>query len=195
MENETLGPHQSLQIIESMINTAKNRLSSNGHLYLLWGWVVLICSLLHFAGIYWKLFDQPQMVWFGTWVAGIYQMIYLSRHGRKKKITNYTDDILSAIWLVFVGCGAVTGFVVIRLANWEVMYALILMLYGIPTILSGVVLRFRPLIIGGLICWSLSAIATFVPLLYNLLLISVAVVVAWIVPGYLLNKKYIEQLN
>jgi hypothetical protein len=195
MENETLGPHQALQIIESMINTAKNRLSSNGHLYLLWGWVVLTCSLLHFAGIYWKLFPQPEVVWLGTWVAGIYQVIYLWRHGRKKKITNYTDDILRAIWLVFVCCGAVTAFVVIRLANWQVMYALILMLYGIPTILSGVVLRFRPLIVGGLICWSLSAIATIVPLMYNLLLIAVAVVVAWIVPGYLLNKKYIMQLN
>lgn len=195
MENGTLGPHQSLQIIESMINTAKNRLSDSGHLYLLWGWVVFSCSLLHFAGLYWKLVEQPQMVWLGTWIAGIYQMIYLLRRDRKKKATNYTDDILKAIWLVFVGCGVITGFVVTRLANWEVMYALILMLYGIPTILSGVVLRFRPLVVGGLICWALSAIATFLPLLYNLLLVALAVVSAWIVPGYLLNKKYSEQLK
>jgi hypothetical protein len=34
----------SIALIESMINKAKNQFSDNGHLYLLWGWVIFICS-------------------------------------------------------------------------------------------------------------------------------------------------------
>jgi hypothetical protein len=190
MAEEKFDPLQSLQLIENMINRAKNSLSDNGHLYLLWGWVVLACSLIHFAAINWQLWNQPEMIWLLTWGALIYQMIYLSRREKKKQVNSYADEILKAVWLVFVGCGGITGFVISRNGSWEAMYPLILMLYGIPTILSGTILRFKPLVAGGIICWVLSIAGVFLPLLYNLLLVSVAVFCAWIIPGYLLQKRF-----
>lgn len=190
MENEKLEPQQSLQIIENMIKRAKNSVSENGHLYLLWGWVIFACSLLHFIGIQFTNWSRPEIVWMLTLAAVVYQFIYLARTARKKVVNSYADDVLSAVWLVFVGCGLLTGFVTGRNGNWEIMYPLILMLYGMPTILSGIILRFKPLIVGGFVCWALSIAASFVPLLYNLLFIAVAVVAAWIIPGYLLRSKH-----
>lgn len=190
MQTEKIEPLQSIQLIESMINRAKNRMSDNGHLYLLWGWVLLICSLGHFSAIRWQLIARPELIWSLTWLAFLYQTLYLVKKKRKSRVSSYTDDILKAVWLVFIGCGLITAIVVRRLTGWETMYPLILMLYGIPTILSGAVLRFKPLIAGGLACWVLSIVAVFVPLLYNLLLVSIAVVAAWIIPGYLMQKKY-----
>jgi hypothetical protein len=190
MEKEKLDPHQSLQIIENMIHRAKNSFSENGHLYLLWGWVILACSLLHFVALKFQLWQSPEMIWMLTWAALIYQIIYIARQAKKQVVNSYAGDMLKAIWLVFIGCGLIMGFVTSRNGNWEMMYPLILMLYGMPTILSGIVLRFRPLVAGGLICWALSIAGGFIPLLYNLLLVAVAVVAAWIIPGYLLRSKY-----
>jgi hypothetical protein len=46
MQQEEFSPQDSLHLIESMINKARNRFSENGHLYLLWGWVILVCSVV-----------------------------------------------------------------------------------------------------------------------------------------------------
>jgi hypothetical protein len=193
MENEKMEPVQSLLLIESMIRTAKNRFSDNGHLYLLWGWVVLICSVGHFAAIQWNLFGHPEWIWGLTWVALLYQTVYLIRLKKKIRVSTYADDILKAIWLVFVGCGLLLAVVVGRLGDWNTMYPLILMLYGIPTILSGTVLRFKPLVWGGIICWMLCMVSVFLPLRYNLLMVSLAVIAAWIIPGYLMKQKFAKE--
>ena len=191
MEEEKFEPIQSLQLIESMINHAKNKLSDNGHLYLLWGWVVLVCSIGQFAAIKWQLVNRPEWIWSLTWLAFLYQTIYLARRKKKSRVNTYTDELLKAVWIVFVGCGLIMGVVVSKGGSWETMYPLILMLYGVPTILSGVILRFKPLVAGGLICWVLSIVAPFIPLLYNLLLVAVAVIAAWIIPGYLMQKRFV----
>jgi hypothetical protein len=193
MENEKMEPVHSLMLIESMIRTAKNRFSDNGHLYLLWGWVVLICSVGHFAAIQWNLFGHPEWIWGLTWVALLYQTVYLIRLKKKIRVSTYTDDILKAIWLVFVGCGLLLAVVVGRLGDWNTMYPLILMLYGIPTILSGTVLRFKPLVWGGIICWMLCMVSVFLPLRYNLLMVSLAVIAAWIIPGYMMKQKFAKE--
>lgn len=41
MQPENFSPKDSLQLIDQMINQAKNRFSENGFLYLLWGWLIL----------------------------------------------------------------------------------------------------------------------------------------------------------
>lgn len=73
--------------------------------------------------------------------------------------------------------------------------AMCLVLYGMPTILSGVILKFRPLIIGGFICWALVVVSIFIPVEYHLLLIAIAVIAAWIIPGYMLQNLYGRQNN
>ena len=49
MQDENITQQQSLVIIESMINKAKNQFSENGFAYLLWGWVILFCSVSQFV--------------------------------------------------------------------------------------------------------------------------------------------------
>jgi hypothetical protein len=193
MENEKMEPVQSLRLIESMINNARNRFSDNGHLYLLWGWVVLICSVGHFVALKWNLLNRPDFIWALTWVALIYQTVYLVRQKKKIRVSTYTDDIVKTIWMVFAGCGFLLAVVIGKLGNWNIMYPLILMLYGIPTILSGTVLRFKPLVWGGINCWILCIISVFLPLMYNLLMVSLAVIAAWIIPGYLMKQKFAKE--
>ncbi len=191
-EQKEFSPQQSLAVIQSMIDTARNRFSENGHLYLLWGWVVLVCSIAQFVLLY---YDYPQhyMVWMLTWVAFIYQTIYLIRNKRKVKVKTYADRLLGFIWMVFVVMMFLFGFLFGRELGDE-YYRLVspgfLALYGMPTFLSGIVLRFKPLIVGGVSCWVLSIVSNYTPHDFQLLFLAAAMVIAWIIPGYLLRMKY-----
>jgi cobalamin biosynthesis protein CobD/CbiB len=56
-------------------------------------------------------------------------------------------------------------------------------------------MQFTPLKIGGVACWILAIMSTFFLPIYYLLFLAAAVIVAWIIPGYLLRKKYNQQNN
>ncbi len=194
MEKETGLSHlEGLEIIQSMINKAKDRFSENGHLYLLWGWVVFICSVTEFVMLNYTRFEYHYLVWTVCWLVVIYQTFYLARRKKKEQVRTYTHDILGYVWLAFVVSMFLMGFLFGRILG-EQYYLMVspgfLVLYGIPTFLSGIILRFRPLLIGGIACWVLSVIAAFVPPQFQLLFLSAAMLIAWIIPGYLLRSKY-----
>jgi hypothetical protein len=194
MEKKTGFSHlEGLEIIQSMINRAKDRFSENGHLYLLWGWVVFLCSIAEFVLLHMVGYEHHYAVWALCWVAVVYQVIYLSKKKKRERVKTYTDDIVGFVWLAFVVSMFLMGFLFGRImgeAYYKIFAPGFLVLYGIPTFLSGIILRFRPLIIGGIACWVLSVVASFITSAYQLLFLSMAVLVAWIIPGYMLRAKY-----
>lgn len=193
MQSKNFSPKDSLLLIDSMISQAKNRFTDNGFLYLLWGWVIFACSLFHFAAIKLSLFKHPEWVWTLTWGAVIFQVIYLVKAKKKEKVKTYSDGIIDAIWICFGICMLVLTIVMGRFNLWIYINSLVLIFYGIPTFLSGFVMRFTPLKIGGVICWVLAIVSTFLLPVYYLLLLASAVLIAWIIPGYLLRKKFKNQ--
>jgi hypothetical protein len=193
MQSENFSPKDSLLLIDSMINQAKNRFTENGFLYLLWGWLILISAVGHFVLLKLQLFKHPEIIWMSCWVAIIFQIIFLVRKKKKEKVKTYSDGIVDNIWMCFGICMMVLSIIVSKNNLWMYMYPIILMLYGIPTFLSGVVMQFTPLKIGGISCWVLAVVATFFLPVYYLLLLAVAVLIAWIIPGYLLRKKFKNQ--
>lgn len=195
MQQDNFSPKDSLQLINNMINQAKNRFSENGFLYLLWGWLILFCSIGHFTLLHLKWINHPEIIWASTWVAVIFQIIYLVKTKKKEKVKNYSDNIIGYIWTSFGATMLIIALLLNRYDVWLMLYSVLLMLYGIPTFLSGVVMQFKPLRIGGIICWLLAIASTFLPVIYGLLLVAAAVVAAWIIPGYLLRKKYNQQNN
>jgi hypothetical protein len=193
MQTENFSPKDSLQLINSMIGQAKNRFTENGFLYLLWGWAIFGCAIFHFTAIKLSLFNKPELVWMITWGVVIFQIIYLARIKKKEKVKTYSDGIIDAIWICFGICMLVLVIVIGRFNLWVYINSLALLLYGIPTFLSGFVMRFTPLKLGGISCWLLAIASTFTAPVYYLLMIAGAVLIAWIIPGYLLRKKFKNQ--
>lgn len=186
-------PQDSLQFIESMINKAKNRFNENGHLYLLWGWVIFCCSVLHFILSYWNISKNPQFVWMFTWVALIYQSVYIARRKKTVRVKTYMDEMIGSVWFVFVMLMLLTGFITGKAGAWNIMYPLFLVLYGVPTFLTGAFIKFMPLQVGAACCWLLALASGFVPYQYQVLFISLAVICAWVIPGYLLRSRFKKQ--
>jgi len=191
MENDEvkLSESESLLLIASMINKAKNRFSESGTLYLLWGWLILICCIVQFIGFY--FFDtDAYYIWFSTWFLLIYQIFYLRKKIKTQKIRTYTEEINGFVWLVFFICMILVAFIGIQFKKYEIIGPMILVLYGMPTFLSGIILKFKPLIIGGICCWIIASVSPFINIDYQLLLTSAAVISGWIIPGYLLKQKF-----
>jgi hypothetical protein len=197
MEKESgFSGQESLELIQSMINRARHQFSENGHLYLIWGWVVLLCSVGQFILMNVVNYEKHYLVWTLTWVAVIYQTIYLYKKKKSRTVRTYTDDILSFVWVVFIILMFLFGYLfgsVLGQEYYKFINPGFLALYGMPTFLSGVIIRFRPLQIGAVCCWVLSAIAPYVPYRYQILLLSAGVIAAWIVPGYILRARYKKQ--
>lgn len=195
-DNPNISPSESLQIISKMIHSVKKRYSENGFLYLLWGWAVFFCSLAQFILLHFFQSPYHGLVWMLTWVVLIYQVIYLRKKNAVSNVRVYTDAIIGYVWISFVVMLCIFSFQISCLSadgRQVMLIPGILALYGLPVFLCGIILRFKPLIIGGICCWVLSVLAVFVPYEYQVLLISLSMLVAWIWPGYSLRQNYKEE--
>jgi len=196
MSQENFSAEQSLQVIHQMIEKAKNQFSENGHLYLLWGWIVFICSVAQFVLLKFVKYEHHYYVWGLTWLAVIYQIFYLRKQNKKQKIQTYADKMAGYIWISFFILLMLAGFSIGKIGGdnyYKLFGPIFLAIYGVPTFLSGVFLRFKPLVIGGIGCWLLSVVAHFIPYDFQLLLLSAAMIIAWIIPGYALQKRHKTQ--
>ena len=194
MNEENFDPKQSLLLIESMINRAKDKFAEDGSMYLLWGWVVFVCSLTQFVLMHFFKYPYHYVVWFASWIIVIYQLVYIRKKIKRRRVRTYTGYILGYVWLTFVIVIFLLAFLIGRLTEGDYyihISPILLTIYGIPIFLSGIILRFKPLIIGGIGCWILSIAAMLIDNYdYQFLLIPLAMIIAWIIPGYLLRAKY-----
>jgi len=190
--NNDFSPQQSIQLIESMINRAKDKYAEDGFMYLVWGWLVFGGSLMQFLLLHTFHYPKHYLVWLITIPAFIYQVFYMRKKYEHPKVVTYTDSIIGYVWITFVISMALIGFNLgsHKLADSAIWYSIILALYGMPTFLSGIILRFPPLVVGGICCWILSVVSVFVPYEFQMFLLSIAMIVAWIIPGYKLRARY-----
>jgi hypothetical protein len=65
----------------------------------------------------------------------------------------------------------------------------ILMLAAIPTFISGFIVRFNPLILGGISFWVFALIAYFAGPSLSQLAVPAAMLTGYLIPGYMLKSK------
>ena len=195
-END-FSPQQSLQLIESMINRAKDKYAEDGLMYLIWGWLVFGCSLLQFLLMHVFQYQHHYIVWLATIPAFIYQAFYISKKHKQQTVVTYTDSIIGFVWITFAVVIVLLGFLVGLLTTGDYythIIHILLAIYGMPVFLTGVIIRFKPLIYGGIACWILCIVSTFIKIYdYQFLCIPLAMLLAWIIPGYMLRAKYKSQ--
>ena len=187
-----LTEQESFKIIQEMIATSRSKIKDNSFFFLLWGWLVLIASLTHYSFIRFNIsHEYAYLPWpilmFGGMIVSIIAGIRL---GKQAKVISHFDKMMMFLWWGF----CITLFIVLIVASfgkisWESAYALIIALYGLGTFVSGGVLKFKPLIIGGIASWVISVVALFVAPANVLLLIALSIIVAYLIPGYMLKSK------
>jgi hypothetical protein len=186
-----LSEAQSFDIIQKMINTVKTEIDDNSFYNLLWGWLVFLASLGHFLLLR-TGYAHPYITWALMPAGGIVTMVYAFRHERHKKVRTYLDDLMKYVLIAFlVSLGLVLFFMSRLQLN---TYPMVMMVYGIWLFISGGTIRFKPLMIGGVINWLLSMAAFFVAFDTQLLLLALAVLSGYIIPGYLFRAKFTQRV-
>jgi hypothetical protein len=189
MENEekTMTGEESLKIITDMINKTKINIRQSSFHLLFWGWLIFACSLSEY--LLWKFtgFAHPYYVWLFV-VPGVFvSFIYGFMTGRKTKVSTYADRLYMWTWMGFLI--AATVLFIIQWKRMDLFAPYILLLAGFPTFVSGFVLKFRPLVIGGIIFWIVALFVSFAGPSVAPLGMPFAVIFGYLIPGYMLKNK------
>jgi hypothetical protein len=178
---------ESLKIITEMINKTKINFSQSIFHLLLWGWLIFACSLIEFLAGRLTSFAKPWLIWYLT-IPGVFvSMIFGFIKGRKAKTYTYGDMINMWTWLGYIVSASIL-FILMK-DSMEGIPPFILMLTGLPTVVSGFTIRFKPLILGGLSMWILSLVARFGGPDIAPFAVPVAMVTGFLIPAYLLRRK------
>jgi hypothetical protein len=189
MENEKsiMSNEESLRIIRSMIESTKQDLRDNGSWFLLWGWLVFIACVLHYV-LMEVGYEKPYQAWSLMILGGVISIIKGFREEKSQKVKTHIDEFMKYVLVAFlVSLFIVLGFMSKLGLN---TYPLIMMVYGFWLFISGGVINFRPLQIGGIINWILAITAFFVGFELQLLILGIAVLLGYIIPGYILRNRY-----
>ncbi len=188
MEEKELNINESLSIINSMINRAQNNLSDNSFYFIFWGWLVFSSALIHYCLLQLEV-EKAYCVWLLMPLGGIVSFIYGARKKKKEKVKTYLGTYMTYLW-GSLGISLLLVLFMMEKIGVTPVYSFLLIIYGIGTFVSGGMLRFKPLINGGLICFLLSVVSVFVDFDIQLLLIAAAILVSYIIPGHLLKAKF-----
>jgi len=189
MENEEkmMSGEESLRIITEMLNKTRVNIRQGSFHLLFWGWMIVICSLGEYILDHFTNMVNPWYVWLlvipGMFVSFAYGIIT----GRKAKTHTYADKIWMWTWMAFL----ISMFVlfIVHSKSMETISAYILLLVGFPTFISGIIIRFRPLIVGGISFWIFALLVHFGGPTIGPLGVPVSMIVGYLIPGYILKSK------
>lgn len=212
-QEKPLSEKESLALITMMINKAKDSYYDTGISAMMWGAVIAFCSLEKLAELQFG-YRLPFDIYLLTIVAVIPQIILSIRENKERKVKSYDDAYMDYIWTGFGICIflmiVITNVIYNNLdpairhynelakgrTDWtdfdfsEFTMPLFLMLYGLPTFITGAACKFRPMLWGGLFCWACCVVALFTSIKIDLLLTAASAIMAWFIPGILMQKEY-----
>ena len=189
-----LTPQESLALIRSMIDKSKDSVANDSFYFLLWGWLVFVCCISSFLLLTYFQYPKHYLVWLLMPVGGIISAVYGSRKVKMRRTKTFVDDALKSLWLS-LGLAFVV-LVIVNAINHQAnnqLFTYYILLYAIGTFVSGKMLHFRPLVIGGLINFALVVVSIYFDSEFQLLIGGLAILTSYIIPGHLLRIKSQKQ--
>ncbi len=180
----TFDPSQRLQLIAETIAKTKDNISEHNVCFLLWGWLIAIASFLFFilhAFTAFQLYFLPFPI---LVAAGIITTVIYYK-GKRFSSDTYLSYFLKRLWLV-LGIAFIIV-VAISVVEQNPPFTYTLLICGTGTLVSGMVMQFKPLNYGGVLFLVCCVLSVFVPDSYKPLLQGAAVCGGYLVPGYLLK--------
>jgi len=186
-DSKMMNGDESLKLITEMIQKTRSNIKQGSFHLLFWGWLILFCSLAEFLLTYFSDFKYPYLVWMLTLPGLIVSLIYGYRTGRKQLVHTYADKLNMWTWYAFIAAMIIVFTLLSDRLNDVLPF--ILLLAGYATFMSGIIIRFKPLIFGGISFWVFAVIAYFTEPMVAQILFSVAIITGYLIPGYLLRKS------
>ena len=193
-QNKVFTPEESMRLITQSLSNFKKNYREKSKYTLLWGWVVMLASFTHFGLLkyllYTENYDQIMLASILNWciaaLTGYGIQLILVRKSRKKDSTlSHLDRFYIILWRATAIGIVVISFLSIRFSINPPPF--IFAITGLATLASGWVIRFRPLILGGISFFVFSIITAYITNEYQLLISALAIILGYLIPGYLLR--------
>lgn len=219
MINENFSEKESLSIIQEMIQKVKSDYHESGTSAILWGTAVGIAGLVSYLQIEFD-FTIGFDIWFIVLFAILPQIYISYKESKTKKIKTYYDSALDYVWMTYgitlfgiiFYANVVPGASQNLISNegWELVKhykngskpdeplkpfllslgSLFILIYAFPTIITGLLQKCKPMIVGGIICYILFIVSCYTEFKYDMLFSGIAGMVAWLIPGLILRFKF-----
>ena len=195
MEKNELTAEESFKIISKAISNFKMNYKESSKIFLLWGWVLTLASISNFV-ILKILFSQglhssSGFYSLGNWllffIIGFTIFYFIDRKMHKvKKVYTIIDGYFKNLWTVSAASFFIATAICIKL---EINPPpIMLLIAGIATTTSGLLIKFKPLTIGGISFFLFSIAATFITNEYIALIVGAAIICGYLIPGYYLKS-------
>lgn len=181
---------KQIQYIEEMIATTKGNLSSGSIHFLLWGWLVFAAAAINYILLRFTQIEEHWVAWPVLMGLGAVIAFFIGKkQSLNRNVTTKIDKMLVQLWAGF-GITLLVMLFAMPSAGPAKVYPMVMALYGLGTFVSGGILDFKPLQIGAVVAWVCAAIGFYQTQFdIQLLLISVAILFSYIIPGHLLAAK------
>lgn len=200
MKDQKLKEQESLELIGRMIqNTRRNLDMGSGNMFLLWGYVSAIVTLIIIAGLYWTKSYLWMWGFWGIPVIG-YPLSILILPQKRKYVKTYTDSVLREIWgILGIFCMVVSvGATFTHL--YEAILPLCAIILSLGSVITGIIIRYTLFslfsVIGillGLDMMMRVLDKVFLYSYWNMSEFVLIIIFAMIIPGHVLNYKAKKQ--
>jgi hypothetical protein len=186
-EELSLSPEESLQIIRQTIDLAKRNVRDNGFHLLLWGALVVVAGLVDFYFEQQLGATNQHRAWGVMPLVGVpVAILYELRRQRTQRSANLVHQWYGYVWL---GFGITVPLVVLFALQQRLSPTpLIMAVTGFALFVSGILLQFRPVVVGAVVIWAGALASILLSPSWHSLIIAVAVGLGYLVPGFLLQR-------
>ncbi|MGI6342204.1 MAG: hypothetical protein ACOXZ9_04415 [Bacteroidales bacterium] len=188
MEEKKFNEKESLELISQMIRNTQQRIEKgNGMPFLVWGYTTVLVSLAVWFALkttgnyYWNY------LWFLIPIIG-FPLFMLTMRKSEKGVKTYIDRIIGYVWIVFGIGGLVMSASAIFFWYIPILFIVALMM-GSGTAITGLIIKFKPLIFSGFACIFLSFLCLIIKGYESILVFALIFLVMMIIPGHILNWK------
>lgn len=182
----TLNPSESLNIISEMVDQARFNFSKNSIYFIMWGVLLIAAAAFQILA---KNLQLTDMFWLGWPIAGslggVISGLTSSKIAKEQGHQSHIDKMYGMIWIIYF----ITLILLIPalVSNQIRPSGYIMILTGLPTVLTGKLIKFNPLVLGGVSFWVLGILAVFVlPELGDSLFI-LSMICGYLIPGFMMR--------
>lgn len=217
---------ESLQLITEMIQKAKaSHFHEKGTSAILWGSVIGFCGLFSYFRLEFDFSTGGFDIWLLALIALIPQIFIAVKENKQRLVKTDMELAMNAVWLVYgisifallFYCNTVPRVSENLFANeqkqlmiksldtgevnlWKPFIfsqsSLLMLLYAIPTLVTGIARKFKPMVVGGVLCYVFFVASCFTIAKYDMLMNGLSGIICWLIPGIILRKRFLlKQAN
>lgn len=193
-DNINFSPDEQLKIIHDMIERTKKDTAEHGWPYIMWGWLILASCLFAYI-IFWTGNHQLSFL---PWallmpLGGIIEFIVEYKNHNKSKVKTWAQRSISWVWfacgisMAFIGFAAVPSGI---LSDWSSITPMECLIAGIGSVITAKIIDWDFMFYCALVWFVAVILMIFISPIYQMLIMGITIIPAYLVPGYILRSKY-----